>query len=485
MRTNSKRVAWLSLFVLLAVTGRAQYFEYQGLWYQQLTETTAEVTIQMYHQSKTEGDIVVPEYVEYDGQQLQVTGISDNAFAYTGITSLTLDHVTAFGTYVFSVCQSLTRVSLPDGMQELPAGTFSGCAALCELYVPQQLERIGMQCFQGCSSLQRLAFPVTMKEIGERAFKDCTALQEVTLSDGVEAIPYECFSGCSSLRSFQIPTAVKTIGEGAFVDSGIESVTLPEGLQRIYSRAFSCRQLGEIILLNPKMAGVSSYHVSSDAFSKPVLYFATLHVPEGSRAYYLRQEVWKEFQDMVEDNVSGKEYCEVQVQVTGLSSVTVNDESVNALLEPWWMEIEKGEPLKLTILLDDGSGVSGSTRYVASVRVNGEEMLSQMAVDGNRYELSVDAVSDNLDILVDIPWRSYAVTLSQSSGGSIYVIPPSKTRMDVRVTAADGYRIARIDDYSSFWQYSEHPSHNGHTGVIHYDDYTRDDHTITVTYKKQ
>lgn len=554
MNTKSKRMVCALLFVLLAVTGRAQEFEYQGLWYRQLTETTAEVTIQYYHQPMPEGDVVIPEYAENEGRKLQVTGIGDNAFGYTHITSFTLDRLIDFGKYVFSNCRELAHVTLPEGMKELPDNTFNNCSKLAsiqlpsslttisvaafaeckslkeidipagvtalggsafygcpalervtmgdqvkvfglycfsqcvklkELHIPQQLEQIGLQCFLGCASLERLNFPNTMTQIGMSAFENCTALREVTLSDNVETIPDNCFSGCSSLKVFQMPAAVNSVRFRAFNDAGIESITLPEGIQQIESAAFNCQHLGEVIMKNPKMLTEWPYRVQSDAFSKSVLYFANLHVPEGSRAYYRGQDVWKEFLNVVEDNTSGKEYCEVQVESTGYSTIKVNDEGVGSLLKPYWMEIEKGQPLKLTILLDDASSYSGGTRYVASVKVNGEEMLPVMEVEGNLYQLLLDAVSENLDIVVDIPWRSYAVTISQSSGGSIYVIPASQTRMDVRVTAADGYTIGSIKDYSSSWQTSEQHEHDGKTGVIHYEDWTRDDHTITITYKKK
>ena len=554
MNTSSKRIVWAFLFVLFAVTGRAQDFDYQGLWYRQLTDSTAEVTAQYYHQPTPEGDIVIPEYAENEGRKLQVTGIGDNAFAYTHITSFTLDRLIDFGQSVFSSCYELTRVSLPEGMKELPVNTFNCCLTLAEiqlpssltfigsgtfadckalkeidipvgvtalgrstftgctalervtmgdqvkefdiccfcncpmlkdLYIPKQLERVGLACFQYCSSLQRLVFPASMLQIESQAFDNCTALQEVTFSDSVATIPDYCFSDCTSLKAFQMPAAVKSIGFKAFYNTDIESITLPEGIQKIGKEAFYCQHLAEVVMKAPKIQTEWPYYVQSEAFSKSVLYFATLHVPEGSKAYYRGLDVWKEFLNIVEDNTSGKEYCEVQIESTGYSTVKVNDEAVDALLRPYWMEIEKGQPLKLTILLDDASSYSGGTRYVASVKVNGEEMIPQMEVTGNEYQLSLDAVSENLDIVVDIPWRSYAVTISQSSGGSIYVIPASKTRMDVKVTAAEGYRIDKIKDYSSFWQSSESREHDGKTGVIHYEDWTSDDHTITVKYKKE
>ena len=554
MKLNSKRMVCALLFVLLAATGRAQEFEYQGLWYRQLTDSTAEVTYQYYHQPTPEGDIVIPEFVENESRKLRVTRIGDYAFGYTNITSFTLDRVIDFGQYVFSSCYQLTRVSLPEGMKELPDNTFYGCVKLADiqlpssltmiglgafadckalkeidipagvttlrgstfsgctalervtmgdqvkefdtscfcncpmlkdLYIPKQLERVGLACFQYCSSLQRLDFPASMLQIESQAFDKCTALQEVTFSDNVATIPDYCFSDCTSLKAFQMPAAVKSIGFKAFYNTDIESITLPEGIQKIGKEAFYCQHLAEVVMKAPKIQTEWPYYVQSEAFSKSVLYFATLHVPEGTRAYYRGLDVWKEFLNVVEDNTSGKEYCEVQVMSTGYSTVKVNDATVDALLRPYWLELEKGEPLKLTILLDDASSYSGGTRYVASVKVNDEEILPQMEVEGNQYQLSLDAVSENLDIVVDIPWRSYAVTISQGSGGGIYVIPASKTRMDVKVTAAEGYRIKMLKDYSSFWQTSESPKHDGKTGVIHYEDWTSDDHTITITYKKE
>ena len=61
MNTSSKRIVCALLLVMFAVTGRAQDFEYQGLWYRQLTDSTAEVTAQFYHKPRAEGDIVIPE----------------------------------------------------------------------------------------------------------------------------------------------------------------------------------------------------------------------------------------------------------------------------------------------------------------------------------------------------------------------------------------------------------------------------------------
>ncbi len=58
-----------------------------------------------------------------------------------------------------------------------------------------------------------------------------------------------CFSGCDSIRSVVIPDTVHTMDGGVFRDcSNLEKVTIPTGLQFLYSYAFSGTKIKEIIL---------------------------------------------------------------------------------------------------------------------------------------------------------------------------------------------------------------------------------------------
>ena len=99
--------------------------------------------------------------------------------------------------------------------------------------------------------------------IGSGAFKNCSGLESVTIPEGVTSIGSYAFSGCSGLTSITIPGSVTNIGSGAFKNcSGLESVTIPEGVMSIGEEAFGgCSGLTSIVI--PE--GVTS--IGSYAFS--------------------------------------------------------------------------------------------------------------------------------------------------------------------------------------------------------------------------
>ena len=79
--------------------------------------------------------------------------------------------------------------------------------------------------------------PVT--SIGKYAFYGCSGLQSVTIPEGVTSIGERAFDDCSGLTSVTIPEGVTSIGSSAFYEcSGLTSVTIPEGVTSIGSYAF-------------------------------------------------------------------------------------------------------------------------------------------------------------------------------------------------------------------------------------------------------
>ena len=58
--------------------------------------------------------------------------------------------MTALPAYLFSGCASLTRVVLPEGLQEIGRGVFQGCSRLLELIIPRSVTAIHDLAFQDC-----------------------------------------------------------------------------------------------------------------------------------------------------------------------------------------------------------------------------------------------------------------------------------------------------------------------------------------------
>ena len=75
---------------------------------------------------------------------------------------------------------------------------------------------IGWSAFECCNSLTSVTIPDGVTDIGDYAFAECSNLESVTIPDGVTYIGEYAFAECSSLESVTIPASVTNIGECAF-----------------------------------------------------------------------------------------------------------------------------------------------------------------------------------------------------------------------------------------------------------------------------
>lgn len=92
-------------------------------------------------------------------------------------------------------------------------------------------------------------YPV--KEIGQHVFYYCTQIESLTLPEGIEKIGDYAFGGLGGLKKLKIPDSVKIIGEGAFSEIGITELTVPETVELLGDSAFSCcSKLKKAVLLN-------------------------------------------------------------------------------------------------------------------------------------------------------------------------------------------------------------------------------------------
>lgn len=121
-----------------------------------------------------------------------------------------------------------------------------------EVKIPEGTIYIQQMAFSGCQ-IESVVLPDSLKEIQHSAFEYCKNLKHVILGNGIIRIGNRhvksIFAGCESLKYIDIPPQVNIIGEEAFADSGLESITLHEGLKDIRKNAFvGCKNLEEITL---------------------------------------------------------------------------------------------------------------------------------------------------------------------------------------------------------------------------------------------
>ena len=140
--------------------------------------------------------------------------------------------VKQIGAYAFSGCQSLTTISLPDSISELPHSVFDGCKSLRTISLPKNLSeiadglfrfsglnaivlpasitKIGSYAFEG-TNIRSVVIPESVMMIGVRAFRDCKSLEEVSIL-GVPSMEMDedlslslAFDGCDNIATFNAP----------------------------------------------------------------------------------------------------------------------------------------------------------------------------------------------------------------------------------------------------------------------------------------
>ncbi len=161
--------------------------------------------------------------------------IQEEAFAKTGLTSISIPADTALSRAVFKDCLSLAQVTLQPGLQSISKDCFKGCMALKGVDLPAGIE-IQESAFS-YTGLMSLIIPADA-ELGYAAFSYCPYLQQVTLQPGLKALSTNCFMGAKSLNSIAIPGSVKVIPSGAFAGCGLTQVNLEDGVTSIQSNAF-------------------------------------------------------------------------------------------------------------------------------------------------------------------------------------------------------------------------------------------------------
>jgi len=191
-----------------------------------------------------------------------------------------LRYVTSDGKAYIVSCSATGELVVPEVLDGctvtalLPA-SFYYADRLTKLTLPDSIEEIGYKCFGSCTAtLDRL--PKNLKKLGEHAFDNFMAnVQGMTITDGtipegVKEIPAGCFTHVN-FETLVLPAGLETIGENAFSETGVREITflggvksigiaafagsafreveIPEGLERLGSEAFAyCDNLEKLVL---------------------------------------------------------------------------------------------------------------------------------------------------------------------------------------------------------------------------------------------
>ena len=251
----------------------------------------------------------------YNGQELtdlripsSVTSIGNYAFPYCrDLKNMTLPSgVTSIGNCAFKCCSGLTSVTLPSSTTSIGAEAFSGCSGLTSVTLPLNLASIGYQVFRYCSGLTSVTFPSSLTLIGTEAFRGCSGLASLTLPYNLTSIGEDAFCGCSGLTDLTLSPSLTRIGTGAFNGCfNLSTLTIPSSLTSISKLN---NKLSETPVFTSAFVTVyvawQTPIQAGDFFCNFELWGCTLYVPRGTKQVYLQSEVWKDFGNIQEYDVT-------------------------------------------------------------------------------------------------------------------------------------------------------------------------------------
>ena len=176
-----------------------------------------------------------------------VTSISDYAFAFCDVTSITIPNsVTNIGSNAFHECQMLTSITIPNSVTNIGSLAFYNCCRLTSITIPNSITSIADYAFAYCSRLTSVTIPNSVTIIGVNAFQGCRRLSSVTIPNSVIEIGHSAFAG-TGLTSITIPNSVVSIGDDSFNGCALTSITIPNSIASIGERAFyNCINLTSI-----------------------------------------------------------------------------------------------------------------------------------------------------------------------------------------------------------------------------------------------
>ena len=235
------------------------------------------------------GDIVIPEYVYYDGNSYDVTFIEWDAF---------------------QGCSGVTTVTVADAPINGIGGAFRWCWNLQAFYVTRPEWQTWSNylwaedgVMMDAAKTQILAYPrgrkgnytipSTVNELYSDTFDGCS-IDTLTLSTA--QAEYTMYIGNVGATVLVFPEGVTTIGDNIFSWSG-QTIMLPSTIVAIGSNAFGTYEYPEKVYCHATEPPV----IAADAFgTQPNTWNgSTLYVPKGSEGLYGNADGWKGFTEIV------------------------------------------------------------------------------------------------------------------------------------------------------------------------------------------
>lgn len=224
-----------------AIAASAQTFAFEIGDYKYSYDNIAD-TVKITAYTGSDAVVTIPSKIEegeYKGKRIAAVGAAAFKDNQT-ITKVTIPNgVTLIGDSAFHQCRNLKTVEIPDSVNTIELWAFAGCHSLESIHIPYGVKEIPVLAFDGCKSLTSVSIPDSVTKVGYRAFQNCEKLAKVTLSQKLETIGELAFVGCNSMKSITVPASVKEIGIGALGYESYETVKVNTKIPTFFINGYS------------------------------------------------------------------------------------------------------------------------------------------------------------------------------------------------------------------------------------------------------
>ncbi|MDE5642060.1 MAG: leucine-rich repeat protein [Muribaculaceae bacterium] len=401
------------------------------------------------------------------------------------LETLNLDRWLSYNTAVasrspFYSIATLKNITFGENVGLVDKYMFSYCSGIEEVYLPDNIESVGLWGFRCCSSLKKVRFSEKLSQVSDYGFSGCTSLDNVVFPESMTSIADNSFSYCTSLKKLDLGDKLMIIGPAAFKnDTALEGIEIPETLYGLGVEAFAnCRSLPNVSIRSISSVGKQAFqgcsglqwvslsdkttslgedsfdgctgikYVKSYAefppeglvnFPADVVANGTLFVPEYSVDYYEYSPTWKEWASIrpLNDNVmvSSVELDKTEISFKASESVVLTavvgaeDATDKNIL---WKTSDEN------IATVDASGV------VTAIAV-GEATVTALAADGSGVKAECKVtVTPTLVESINIAGLATSLKKGRTLELQAEVLPATATNATLRWSVSDS-SVATVD----------------------------------------
>ena len=224
-----------------------------------------------------------------------VTSVGSFAFANPSIGEVYIDpysKMKKIGASAFAGT-AISEINLPYGITVIDNGAFCNCVYLTKIYLPDELEEIGSNAFYGCKQAS-LVGTNELKYIGDYAFMGCD-VTSWTGSQKLKIVGTMALDKCT-FSKLVLPNSITSLGSFAF-GGRISEIHIGTGRFTTTGMPFATATSGKLYV-NQNAPMVLDY----DIVDANKVHNWTLYVPRGSKSAYSKSKYWKNFKAIIEES---------------------------------------------------------------------------------------------------------------------------------------------------------------------------------------